>query len=116
MAGPSGTARRGPRHASCRRSSRPACTPRGRRGDRSGPRRRYVPRAPFAPTVAEPAAQRELVAVREIVHAFLRADRPEDVFQFALDRVSPVVGASFASVYLVDGASELMRLLAPHSL
>jgi signal transduction histidine kinase len=52
------------------------------------------------------------VAVREIVHAFLRADRPEDVFQFALERVSPVVGASFASVYLVDGASELMRLVA----
>jgi signal transduction histidine kinase len=50
--------------------------------------------------------------VREIVHAFLRADRPEEVFQFALERVSPVVGASFASVYLVDGASELMRLVA----
>ncbi len=79
------------------------------------PRRRYVTRTPFAPTVAEPAAQRELVAVREIVHAFLRADRPEDVFQFALDRVSPVVGASFASVYLVDGASELMRLVAAHN-
>ena len=76
------------------------------------PRRRYATRAPFVPAVAEPPAHRELVAVREIVHAFLRADRPEDVFQFALDRVSPVVGASFASVYLVDGASELMRLVA----
>jgi signal transduction histidine kinase len=81
------------------------------------PRRRYATRVPFAkkPPVAEPAAQRELVAVREIVHAFLRADRPEDVFQFALDRVSPVVGASFASVYLVDGASELMRLVASYN-
>ena len=79
------------------------------------PRRRYATRAPFAPAVAEPAAHRELVAVREIVHAFLRADRPEDVFQFALDRVSPVVGASFASVYLVDGASELMRLVAAYN-
>lgn len=67
---------------------------------------------PRTPVAAEPPAQRELVAVREIVHAFLRADRPEDVFQFALERVSPVVGASFASVYLVDGASELMRLVA----
>lgn len=79
------------------------------------PRRRYATakkNAPFAPAVAEPPAQRELIAVREIVHAFLRANRPEDVFQFALDRVSPVVGASFASVYLVDGASELMRLVA----
>ena len=50
--------------------------------------------------------------MREIVHAFLTADRPEEVFQFALDRVVPLVGASFASVYLVDGASELMRLTA----
>lgn len=79
------------------------------------PRRRYAARAPFAPAVAEPPAHRELLAVREIVHAFLRADRPEDVFQFALDRVSPVVGASFASVYLVDGASELMRLAAAYN-
>ena len=59
--------------------------------------------------------QRELLAVREVVHAFLHADRPEDAFQFALDRVGPVVGASFASVYLVDGASELMRLIAAHN-
>jgi GAF domain-containing protein len=42
----------------------------------------------------------------------LRADHPEEVFQHALDRVSPLAGASFASVYLVDGASELMRLVA----
>ena len=58
---------------------------------------------------------RELIAIREIVHAFLTADRPEEVFQFALDRVSPLVGASFACVYLVDGASELMRLAAVHN-
>ena len=57
---------------------------------------------------------RELMAVREIVHAFLTADRPEEVFQFALDRVSPLVGAAFACVYLIDGASELMRLAAVH--
>jgi signal transduction histidine kinase len=58
---------------------------------------------------------RELMAVREIVHAFLTAERPEDVFQFALDRVSPVVGATFACVYVVDGASELMRLAAAYN-
>ncbi|MDE3217174.1 MAG: GAF domain-containing sensor histidine kinase, partial [Gemmatimonadota bacterium] len=58
---------------------------------------------------------RELMAVREIVHAFLTADRPEEVFQFALDRVSPVVGATFACVYLIDGASELMRLAAAYN-
>jgi len=79
------------------------------------PRRRYATRTSFAPAVAEPPAHRELVAVREIVNAFLRADRPEDVFQFALDRVSPVVGATFASVYLVDGASELMRLAGAYN-
>ncbi len=55
------------------------------------------------------------MAVREIVHAFLTADRPEEVFQFALERVSPVVGASFASVYLIDEASELMRLAAAYN-
>jgi signal transduction histidine kinase len=55
------------------------------------------------------------MAVREVAHAFLHADRPEEVFQFALDRVSPLVGATFASVYLVDGASELMRLAAAHN-
>jgi signal transduction histidine kinase len=60
-------------------------------------------------------AVRELLAVREIVHAFLTADRPEEVFQFALERVSPLVGASFASVYLIDEASELMRLAASYN-
>jgi signal transduction histidine kinase len=79
------------------------------------PRRRYVSRRPFAPVLSEPQGQRELAAIREIVHAFVRADRPEEVFQFALDRISPVVGASFASVYLVEGASEAMRLVAVHN-
>lgn len=63
----------------------------------------------------EDAAIRELVAVREIVHAFLTADRPEEVFQFALERVSPLVGATFASVYLLDGDEELMRLAAAYN-
>lgn len=58
---------------------------------------------------------RELMAVREIVQAFLTAERPGDVYQFALDRVSPLVGATFACVYLVDGTSELMRLQAVHN-
>jgi signal transduction histidine kinase len=55
------------------------------------------------------------MAVREIVHAFLNAERPEEVFQFALDRVSPLVGATFACVYLIDGNSDLMRLAAVHN-
>ena len=60
-------------------------------------------------------ALRELIAVREITRAFLTASRPEEVFSFALERVAPLVGASFASVYLVDGASELMRLAAAYN-
>ena len=71
-------------------------------------------RIPAAPDGGD-SGVRELIAVREIVHAFLTADRPEEVFQFALDRVSPLVGASFACVYVVDGASELMRLAAVHN-
>ena len=50
--------------------------------------------------------------MREIVHAFLTADRPEEVFQYALERVSPLVGASFASIYLVDENDDAMRLVA----
>jgi signal transduction histidine kinase len=61
------------------------------------------------------SAVRELMAVREVAHAFLHADRPSEVFQFALERVSPLVGATFASVYLVDGASELMVLVAAYN-
>jgi signal transduction histidine kinase len=58
---------------------------------------------------------RELIAVREVTQAFLTAKRPGDVYQFALDRVSPLVGAAFACVYLIDGTSELMRLQAVHN-
>ena len=72
--------------------------------------------ARFKPTGEQPdSAIRELMAVREIAHAFLHADRPEEVFQFALERVSPLVGASFASIYLIDGNSELMRLAASYN-
>src|SRR5262245_52958078 len=66
----------------------------------------------YAPPESADLGMRELVAVREIVQAFLTAERPEGVYQFALDRVSPLVGATFACVYLVDGGSDLMRLAA----
>jgi len=67
------------------------------------------------PVDTEDTAIRELVAVREIVHAFLTADRAEEVYQFALERVSPLVGASFASVYLVERGEEVMRLAAAYN-
>jgi signal transduction histidine kinase len=58
---------------------------------------------------------RELMVIREIMHAFLTADRPEDVYRLALEHVSPVVGATFACVYVIDEGSELMRLAAAHN-
>jgi signal transduction histidine kinase len=58
---------------------------------------------------------RELMAVREIAHAFLNASRPEEVYQFALDRVCPLIGASFACVYVVEDGTDLMRLAAVHN-
>ncbi|HEY6218780.1 MAG TPA: GAF domain-containing sensor histidine kinase [Gemmatimonadaceae bacterium] len=58
---------------------------------------------------------KELMVVREIVHAFHTAERPGDVYQFALDRVSPLVGASFACVYLVEPKSDVMTLGAVHN-
>ena len=66
------------------------------------------------PEAADPGL-RELMAVRDIVHAFLTAERPEEVYQFALDKVSPLVGATSACVYLIDEGSELMRLAAVHN-
>ena len=58
---------------------------------------------------------RELLVIREIMHAFLTADRPEDVYRLALEHVSPVVGATFACVYVIDENSDLMRLAAAHN-
>lgn len=60
-------------------------------------------------------AQKSLVIVQDILHASLNATDPGELFQFALDRVSPAVDASFASIYLVDGASEIMRLAAAYN-
>ena len=68
----------------------------------------------LAPLVAD-FRLRELMAVREIVRAFLTADRPEQVFQIALDRVSPLVGATIACVYLVEPGSDSMHLAAVHN-
>lgn len=59
--------------------------------------------------------QQELMAVREIAHAFLTAERAEDVYQLALERVTPLAGAAFACVYLTDGGSDLMRLAASYN-
>src|ERR1700748_2992844 len=58
---------------------------------------------------------RELIAVREVAHAFHTAKRAEEVFQFALDKVSPLVGASFACVYVIEDGTDAMHLAAVHN-
>jgi signal transduction histidine kinase len=72
-------------------------------------------RARVIPLDSADLGLRELMAVREIAQAFLTAERPGDVYQFALDRVSPLVGATFACVYLLEGGSDVMRLQAVHN-
>ncbi len=62
-----------------------------------------------------PAGVRELLAVREIAQSLLTAERAEDVFQFALDRVSPLVGASLGCVYLTETDSDVMYLAAAYN-
>ena len=52
--------------------------------------------------------------LHDLVRALLRAERPQEAFQFALDRSCPVVGATLGSVFVVEGASELMRLEAAY--
>lgn len=57
---------------------------------------------------------RELLAVREIAHAFLLAEHPDDVQQFALDRVTPLIGASFSLVMQLGPDGGLLRPVAQH--
>ena len=57
------------------------------------------------------ASPRELQAAYDIAHAFLTAGSPDEVYSLALERVSPLVGAAFASVFVRDTPEEL-RLVA----
>lgn len=63
---------------------------------------------------AEPLALRELRAVREIAHAFLVADAPGDVYQFALNRVTPLLGAAFSLIMQLGEDGELLRPIAQY--
>lgn len=84
---------------------------------------RHVRRPNAAASVAVPipgaqvpdGAARALAALREVAHAALTAERVEDALQFTLERVSPVVNAAFASVYLTEGESDLLRLAAAYN-
>ena len=61
------------------------------------------------------AGIRELMAVREIAQALLTSTQPVQVYQLALERVSPLVGATFACVFLRDSDTDLMRVAAAHN-
>jgi GAF domain-containing protein len=52
--------------------------------------------------------------LQDLARALIRTARPEDALQFALDRTCPAIGATLGAAYVVDGASELMRLEAAY--
>jgi len=61
---------------------------------------------------AELLQQRELAVSREIAEAFLSASSPVGVYRLALARVTPLVEASFASIFIRDAADhDLLRLV-----
>ena len=65
---------------------------------------------------SESLQQRELEVVREIAHAFLTATQPVEVYRLALARVTPLVGATFSSVFLRDATDpELLKLVCAQS-
>jgi signal transduction histidine kinase len=61
------------------------------------------------------SALRELQAAREIAHAFIRANVPVEVYNLALERVGPLIGAAFGSVFLREDESDLLRVVATHN-
>ena len=56
--------------------------------------------------------QRELDIAREIAHAFLTANTAVEVYRLALARLTPLVNATFGSVFLRDGADPTLLKLA----
>ena len=59
--------------------------------------------------------QRELELSREIAEAFLTAQHPLELYRIALARVTPLIDASFASVFQVDeNEDNLLKLVCAH--
>jgi GAF domain-containing protein len=77
--------------------------------------RRRIWRTPTPASTEATGPDRDVALLRDLVHTLLVAERADEAFQFALDRACPVVGASLGSVFVLDGASELMRLVAAHA-
>jgi signal transduction histidine kinase len=59
-------------------------------------------------------AVRELQAARDIAQAFLTAGSPAEVYDLALARVTPLVGAAFSCVFVREGDDDLLRVVAAH--
>ena len=71
-----------------------------------------MPEIPVAAPLPEAdTLLREVQAAREIAHAFLTAAHPLEVYRLALERVSPLVGAAFGSVFLREEEA-VLRLAA----
>lgn len=69
------------------------------------------PVPPGPPTGSAHERELELEVAREIAEAFLTAASPLEVYRLALGRLTPLVGASFASVFLRDDDDpRLLRL------
>ncbi len=68
-------------------------------------------KSPEPAPLPEALRQRELEIAREIARAFLKATRPLEVYRLALARVTPLVEASFSSVFLRESDDPLLLKL-----
>jgi signal transduction histidine kinase len=60
--------------------------------------------------------QLELELSREIADAFLTAQHPLELYRISIARVTPLIGATFASVFLIDETeSDLLKLVCAHN-
>ncbi|HUF51941.1 MAG TPA: GAF domain-containing sensor histidine kinase [Longimicrobiales bacterium] len=65
---------------------------------------------------SESLRERELDIAREVAHAFVSASTPVEVFRLALARLTPLVRASFSSVFERDPHdSTLLKLTCAHN-
>ncbi|MBX7118722.1 MAG: GAF domain-containing protein [Gemmatimonadaceae bacterium] len=80
----------------------------------AAPRRR-IWRTPTPAAGTTTPEDGDIAVLRDLTHALLRAERADEAFQYALDRVCPAAGATLGSVFVLDGASELMHLVAAHA-
>lgn len=60
--------------------------------------------------------QRELELSREIAAAFIKAQHPLELYRIALASITPLINASFASVFLIDEKErDLLKLVCAHN-